>query len=440
MQCKKCQTELEEGSNVCPNCGEEITGFEGKLKFWRTSLIVVACLGCLLLLALLAGVVNYGATGSFLPRPNDIFNKLSYSFSAEKLETEGGKKSFLGKMDKVVATMGEHQLDNRLLQVYYWRLVKSNPYTDMDSSKPLDSQIQDPETGMTWQQYMLQEALKMWKQDMILTDMATAAGFQMPENYVAQFASLEQDLTAQATSNGYASLEAMLEGVYGPGANFQSYYQYLWNYYYGALYYNQLVENTEVTMPELEAYYTANEQSLATAYEFPVSKDSGKLVDVRHILIKVVGTGKDEDGKTVITDEDWETCRQGAQEVLDQYLSGNLTAEAFGELAVKKSQDGGSASKGGLYENVYPGQMVEEFNDWCFDDSRKEGDTGLVKTQYGYHVMYYVGGEEGWIRICTDGVKLEKGQKLLDEKVEAAVLEVNYRAIVLAELTTTYVK
>ena len=38
--------------------------------------------------------------------------------------------------------------------------------------------------------------------------------------------------------------------------------------------------------------------------------------------------------------------------------------------------------------------MVTNFNDWCFDESRQAGDTGIVETEYGYHVMYYVGDSE----------------------------------------------
>ena len=34
--------------------------------------------------------------------------------------------------------------------------------------------------------------------------------------------------------------------------------------------------------------------------------------------------------------------------------------------------------------------MVPTFNDWCFDPSRKSGDTGIVETSYGVHVMYFV--------------------------------------------------
>ena len=38
--------------------------------------------------------------------------------------------------------------------------------------------------------------------------------------------------------------------------------------------------------------------------------------------------------------------------------------------------------------------MVTAFNDWCFDSSRKSGDTGIVETEYGYHVMYFVGNTD----------------------------------------------
>ena len=35
--------------------------------------------------------------------------------------------------------------------------------------------------------------------------------------------------------------------------------------------------------------------------------------------------------------------------------------------------------------------MVTNFNDWCFDASRKTGDTDIVESSYGYHIMYFVG-------------------------------------------------
>ena len=90
-------------------------------------------------------------------------------------------------------------------------------------------------------------------------------------------------------------------------------------------------------------------------------------VDVRHILVS-----------------DEET----ANDVLAQYLAGEQTEEAFAALARENSTD--NADDGGLYEGVYIGQMVKPFEDWCFDSARKTGDTGIVETSYGYHVMYFV--------------------------------------------------
>ncbi len=62
---------------------------------------------------------------------------------------------------------------------------------------------------------------------------------------------------------------------------------------------------------------------------------------------------------------------------------------SFAFLAAENSADTGSASNGGLYEEIYPGQTVDAFDAWCFDASRQPGDTDIVETQYGYHVMYF---------------------------------------------------
>lgn len=78
-----------------------------------------------------------------------------------------------------------------------------------------------------------------------------------------------------------------------------------------------------------------------------------------------------------------------AESVLAEWENGDKTEESFAALAEQYSEDGGSNTNGGLYEGVYPGQMVTNFNDWCFDESRKAGDTGIVETEYGVHVMYF---------------------------------------------------
>lgn len=119
----------------------------------------------------------------------------------------------------------------------------------------------------------------------------------------------------------------------------------------------------------------------------PVSLSNRNTVNVRHILIKPDEEASDQ---TAADDKKWEAAYKQAYEVLDEYNKGDKTEEAFGELAKEYSADG-SKDKGGLYENVYTGQMVNPFSTWCFDYSRKAGDTAIVKTQFGYHIMYFVG-------------------------------------------------
>ena len=126
-------------------------------------------------------------------------------------------------------------------------------------------------------------------------------------------------------------------------------------------------------------------------------KDTTKPVDVRHILFQFESETDDSGNTVALTDQEKETYLQKAHEVYDEYLK-NPTEDHFAELAEKNSADTGSNTNGGLYEEVKVGDMVTEFNDWCFDPARKPGDTGIVETTYGYHIMYYVGNDhaETW--------------------------------------------
>lgn len=133
------------------------------------------------------------------------------------------------------------------------------------------------------------------------------------------------------------------------------------------------------------------------------SANDYETVNVRHILIQ---PQSDDESATEYTDEQWAEAETKAQEIYDEWKNGDATEDSFSELAVNNSTDPGSASNGGLYEGVYKGQMVEEFENWCFDESRQAGDTDIVKTSYGYHIMYYVGtGDMYWRTLADNGMR-----------------------------------
>ena len=80
-------------------------------------------------------------------------------------------------------------------------------------------------------------------------------------------------------------------------------------------------------------------------------------------------------------------------QVYNDWIKEGATLDSFKTLAGKYTEDPGSQKTGGLYEDVAPGDMVTEFNDWLFDPARQEGDHGIVKTSYGWHIMYAGKGE-----------------------------------------------
>ena len=119
----------------------------------------------------------------------------------------------------------------------------------------------------------------------------------------------------------------------------------------------------------------------------------------------------------------------------DNSLPAWSTEESFAALVEENTDDGGSLGTGGLYEGVAPGSnFVEEFRAWAIDAARLEGETDIVKTQFGYHIMYYVSGEPYWRSQATVQLAAER----MTEKTEGAEAKwpmvVNFKKIALAEL------
>ena len=163
-----------------------------------------------------------------------------------------------------------------------------------------------------------------------------------------------------------------------------------------------------------------------------------QLVNVRHILVSYEGGTIDEaTGTTVYTDEEKAKAKTAAEEILASFEAGEKTEEAFAALATEKTTDTGSKENGGLYENVYPGQMVSNFDAWCFDAARKTGDTAIVETEYGYHVMYFVGNSDMTYRDLMIESNLRNADLSAWETglIEAAELEVVNTKYVRTDLT-----
>ena len=149
-----------------------------------------------------------------------------------------------------------------------------------------------------------------------------------------------------------------------------------------------------------------------TAYVFTGRNDNLRpLANVRHILVNFEGGTTDENGTLTYSEEEKAAAKQKAESILELYNLGDQTEESFAELATSNTNDTGSVQTGGLYEDISPepGVYVESFTNWSTDPERKAGDTGIIESTYGYHVMYYVGDDEMTYRdsMIHDEIKTE---------------------------------
>lgn len=155
------------------------------------------------------------------------------------------------------------------------------------------------------------------------------------------------------------------------------------------------------------------------------SDNTQPMSNVRHLLVTFEGGTTDDSGNTVYTDDAKAAAKAEAEGYLAAWQSGEATEESFIAL-VQEHSDDSSASSGGLFEDIHPDSpYVENFLNWSIDAARQAGDTGVIETEYGYHVMYYVGNDE-----------LSYRDYMICEELRTADMETWYGAIVDAVTVT----
>ena len=480
MKCKYCQAELEDGVNVCPACGKEqeeiptqelteeipaetvteevpVTEIKEGVKA-TPGKIALAIVAGIVVLALLVAMVVSGidgdafkgneetlvpteaateavepATEGTIPpngNPEDVTCKGSYSVTTEELNAS---------RDTVVAVIGDEELTIGELQIYYWESIyafdsEMGAYASqlgLDFSQGLDTQLcAIGDVSMTWQQYFLEYALNVWHQHQAVALAGKAAGHEMGEAYQKELENLPNVIQQQAEYYGASDVESWIQDYIGPGCTQEDFLTYMRTYYLGIGYLEELEKNTAFTAEEVDAFFTENEALYADS---GVTKESGKTVDVRHILLMPNNGTTGEDGYPVYSEEDWAACEAEVQKIYDEWKSGDLSEQSFHDFAVKYSQDG-NAYLGGIYEDVTKGYMVETFDAWCFDESRQPGDHGLVKTQYGYHIMYFVGSHDIWYAQAEADMLSDLIGAKVPEAMETYPMTVDFSAIKLGQL------
>ena len=471
MECKFCGAELDETLQACPYCGgnlednlvidteiEETVEYDAdevaaetdnteyclddavedviaeeteesaapakRRPLWQV-LIAIGCCVALIVALLLTVLNSLGISLGF--KANDILYKDSYIVS-----DEAGERA----SNKVVAKVGDMKLTNGELQVYYtlqfyefaqyYGSVLS--YIGLDTTVSLAEQVCYFDKTVTWQQYFINVAIETWQRYAVLNMLANDENIALPETDVKSIQAIPEELEAMAIQYSYENADAFIKENYGASTNVDAYVNYMRTCYLGEYYYS--LKNMELlpTSEDIEAYYDAHQSDFAAS---GIAKDSGQIADVRHILIQPEGGEKDaETNKTVYTDDAWAKALTDAEALLEQWKNGAADEDSFAALASEHTDDTGSAANGGLYEDITKdSNYVAPFLEWAIDETRSVGDTGIVKTDFGYHIMYYVFGEPQWIMAARTQLLSERVDEIIAAGSEKWPMNVNYKAI-----------
>lgn len=394
--------------------------------------------------------------------PNDVTCKGSYTAEAS---------------DAVVATLGSAQLTNRQLQAWYWAEVaqyrQEKHHVAPEFDLPLDVQRCGIDRSVnTWQQYFLKEALASWHNaqallrhseetplpleeayqpnrkntEKYMTGMPAAevlygyhAYYRPNSMHQAYLDAIPQMLETLAREKGYGDVQRMAEEAFGTTQEALKTYVSDWNQ--GYMYFTHLSQSMEPEAEQLEAFYR----------EFGVAGTGDSIsVDFRQILLipgrAVFENKKSEpvevtvasDGAVACAEEVWAACEEDAQKLLKKWKKETRGTEAtFGEFARKYTADTGTMVNGGRYQNIWKGQLMQVLDDWCFDPARQAGDTAILRSDYGIHLLYFSGSRpvaqaEAETEFCR-----QQQNALLAEIRETCPMEVHYNAIALQEAQGT---
>lgn len=157
--------------------------------------------------------------------------------------------------------------------------------------------------------------------------------------------------------------------------------------------------------------FVESESSDTTTYYYVArfedrARDDGNTADVRHILVQA----EVSDGAEEPTEEQYAAAEAKAEELLEQWKSGEATEDSFTALAKENSDDPAVSQNEGLYSNISStSSYVKPFLDWALAD-HQPGDTGIVRSDdsQGYHIMYYVSsGDPTWKQTADSTLRQE---------------------------------
>ena len=148
-------------------------------------------------------------------------------------------------------------------------------------------------------------------------------------------------------------------------------------------------------------------------------------------LVKIFDTGEEEQAKVrhiLISSKKEDLDDAKNKKLADSILYAiRRDSSKFSSLVTKYSDDPGSVANGGVYSWFPKGQMTPEFEEFSF--SKKVGRSGVVRTNYGFHVIQVLGRKTGTfkkIAIVDETIQVSKATQ--NEFYDSAALALYYKS------------
>ena len=385
-----------------------------------------------------------------------------YTYPADGNEGDAtclGSYTTDGYPDAVAARLEGAELTNRQLRVWYsltaGQYRHSGKMPQPGWSVPLDAQpCEADENFGSWQQFFLDRALNSWHSAQALALQAETEGVPKETAYQPDQKKHEaylQDMPATRFLYGYYDSyvpntmhQAYLDGVpemleqlaqdlgypkartlaeHAMGTDLYSLRDAVALYNLAYMYLTTLSYDLEPSDEEVQALLAEQQDAQEEV-----------CVDLRHILL-IPDEGTAEDGTEITAEEAQENCMVQGGELLDSWAKKNGGTEAaFADLAYRNSQERDSAICGGAYNRVARGQLIPELEAWCFDPARLPGDTAVIESDYGCHVVYFSGAETIAQAEARETLKAGIQRDIIAAAREKYPMEVSFRDISLTEI------
>ena len=276
------------------------------------------------------------------------------------------------------ATVGSHNLTPAMVNYFYnsqvYQFSQYASYLGVDTTS-LSTQVYDEETGETWADLLMGQALNAAAQTYAIYDEAIANGAALTADEQSEIDTTISSYEQVAKQSGYANANAYLAYGYGSGCNTKNFAEYLTVTTIAADYQQQVNDGFTYTAEDLAAEYEANSANYNT-YTY------------RQFLI---GDSHFQTDDNALSEEELTEKKEALATEMAASTQGDEQAfiDAAYENASESNKDS-YADESYTLRSTIGSSIVEAQREWLADSTRQEGDTTAIDMDGTWYVLYYI--------------------------------------------------